>query len=66
MPPRPVVSPFDHFAIQNVIAQYCVALDTKDFALLAEVFTPDVDATYPFPGGAMKGVEVVQNAIRAR
>ncbi|KAF2499782.1 hypothetical protein BU16DRAFT_524231 [Lophium mytilinum] len=63
---RQLVNPRDHFAIQNVIAQYCVALDTKDFERLTEVFTTDVDAVYPFPGGQMKGVEAVQNKIRAR
>lgn len=30
-------------AIRNTIALYCIALDTKDFDLLEQVFTPDVE-----------------------
>ena len=40
-------NPFDYFAIQNTISKYCIALDSKDFNLLGEVFTEDVDARYP-------------------
>ncbi|OCK76565.1 hypothetical protein K432DRAFT_385357 [Lepidopterella palustris CBS 459.81] len=65
MPPHPI-NPIDYFAIQNVLSRYCIALDTKDFDLLSEVFTPNVDAKYPFPGGDMKGLEAVQSTIRGR
>lgn len=58
-------SPLDHFAIQNTIARYCVALDTKDFALLDEVFVHDVHAKYPFRD-AMNGCEAVKEAIQGR
>ncbi|KAK4993999.1 hypothetical protein LTR66_005882 [Elasticomyces elasticus] len=59
-------NPLDFFAVQNVIAQYCFALDGKRFDALAQVFTADVDASYPFPGGRLKGCEAVQEAIRGR
>ncbi|KAF2810137.1 uncharacterized protein BDZ99DRAFT_305394 [Mytilinidion resinicola] len=61
-----LVNPLDYFAIQNVISRYCVALDSKEFERLAEVFTTDVDATYPFPGGDLKGIEALESKIRAR
>jgi len=56
----------DHIAIQNILARYCIALDDKDFAVLSDVFVADCDAYYPFPGGHLKGVTAVQNAIQAR
>ena len=56
----------DHVAIQNTLARYCIALDDKDFAALSDVFVADCDAHYPFPGGDLKGVTAVQNAIQAR
>ena len=55
----------DYFAIQNCISRYCLALDTKDFELLKQVFTPDVDTVYPF-GGQRKGVQSVADAIQKR
>lgn len=56
----------DYVAIGNTLARYCVALDTKNWELLHQVFTDDVDAKYPFPGGEMKGVAAVAGAIRKR
>jgi hypothetical protein len=44
---------------------YAVALDTKEFDLLYEVFTEDVDTIYPFKG-AIKGVTEVAAAIKTR
>lgn len=38
----------DYLAIKNLLSLYCVALDTKDFDLLHEVFTDHVEASYPF------------------
>ena len=43
-------NPFDYFAIQNTIAAYCIALDTKDFDKLLEIFAPDVEAVFPVLG----------------
>ena len=58
-------NPLDHFAIQNTIARYAIALDSKNFDLLEEVFTEDVDTIYPFKG-AIKGWKDVANAIEKR
>lgn len=55
----------DYVAIRNTIARYCIALDTKDFDLLKQVFTPDVDSKYPFKG-SIKGVQNVADAIQKR
>ena len=59
------VNPLDHIAIQNVLARYCEALDTKDWSLLDKVFVADVDADYPF-NRTLKGVENVAKAIQGR
>ena len=63
MPPP---NSLDHIAIQNTLARYCIALDDKDFPALSDVFVADCDAYYPFPGGHLKGVTAVQNAVQAR
>jgi len=56
----------DHIAIQNTIARYCVALDTKDWDLLtSSIFTEDVLADYPF-NKTMSDVKTVANAIKNR
>ena len=58
-------NPIDYFAIQNTISRYCFALDNKDWQLLRQVFTEDVDAHYPF-GGALKGVQPLADKIKER
>ncbi|KAK3704796.1 hypothetical protein LTR37_013627 [Vermiconidia calcicola] len=58
-------NPIDYFAIQNTIARYCIALDTKNFDLLREVFTKDVNTIYPFRG-EINGVKNVADAIKKR
>ena len=65
-PPTPsTITPLDPLAIQNVLARYCEALDTKEFALLDSVFVRDVVADYPF-NSDLKGVEAVRGAIMKR
>lgn len=59
------VNPLDQLAIQNAIARYCEALDTKVWDLFTKVFTPDVVANYPF-NPDMKGIDAVRNAISNR
>ncbi|EGP88153.1 uncharacterized protein MYCGRDRAFT_39911 [Zymoseptoria tritici IPO323] len=54
----------NHDSIRNTLATYCIALDTKDWPLLHQVFTPDVDAEYPF--ASLKGVEAVATAVEKR
>ncbi|OQO02710.1 hypothetical protein B0A48_12239 [Cryoendolithus antarcticus] len=58
-------SAIDYEAIRNTLSRYCVALDTKDFSLLARVFTENVVAKYPF-GPALEGVEAIQAKISDR
>lgn len=55
----------DYEAIRNTVALYCIALDTKDFDLLDEVFTADVETVYPF-GGKRKGIKDIKGAIQKR
>ena len=59
------VNPLDVLAVRNVISRYCEALDTKDFALLEQVFVQDVSADYPF-NRDMQSVKVVAKAIQKR
>lgn len=59
------VNPLDHIAIQNVLARYCQALDTKNFDLLDKVFLEDVEAIYPF-NPDLRGVGSVKKAIENR
>ncbi|GAB7345170.1 hypothetical protein MBLNU457_3554t1 [Dothideomycetes sp. NU457] len=56
----------DYLAIKNTLALYCVALDTKDFSLLEEVFVPDAVTIYPFDGGNMQGVDQIAAVISKR
>ena len=65
MPNMDSYNALDHFAIQNTIARYAIALDSKNFDLLDEVFTEDVDTIYPFKG-EIKGAQNVADAIRDR
>lgn len=58
-------TPLDHFAIQNTIARYCIALDTKNFDLFSDVFTADVAADYPFTD-RLQGIPAIAKAIQAR
>lgn len=54
----------DYLAIKNTLSLYCVALDTKDFDLLNEVFTEDVEAFYPF--ASMRGIPELTHRISRR
>lgn len=60
-----LVNPLDHIAIQNTIARYCEALDTKFFDLLDKVFLPNVVASYPFNPN-LNGVDAVRTAVQNR
>ncbi|KAK8030043.1 hypothetical protein PG993_011334 [Apiospora rasikravindrae] len=60
------INPVDYNVIKNTIARYCIALDTKDWALLkTAVFTPDVQADFPF-NRDMRGVDAVSATIQGR
>lgn len=56
----------DYIAVKNTLSLYCVALDTKDFRLLEEVFSQDAETSYPFEGGNMVGVQAIGDAIGKR
>lgn len=58
-------NPIDYFAIQNTLSRYCIALDTKDFDLLEDVFTEDAAADYPFNDN-LKGPRQIAAAIQKR
>ena len=55
----------DYEDIRNVIALYCIALDTRDFDKLDKVFTEDVETVYPF-GGRRVGIPDIKDAISNR
>lgn len=55
----------DFINIRNTIARYCIALDSKDFDLLAHVFTEDVQAKFPF-GDVLTSREAVAAALEKR
>jgi hypothetical protein len=55
----------DDLAVRNTLSQYCIALDTKNFDLLHDVFTADVIANYPFNPN-LTGVKAVKDAIQNR
>ena len=52
-------------SIRATIARYAIALDTKNFDLLKNVFTEDVDTIYPFMG-EIKGRQNVAATIESR
>ena len=41
----------DRIEIDDLLVRYSTAIDTKDFDLLDEVFTPDADCDYQVVGG---------------
>lgn len=55
----------DYEAIRNTISWYCIALDSKNFEMLNDVFTKDVNAKYPF-GDGFDDCTVLADAIRKR
>lgn len=61
-----MMNPLDYVAIQNTISRYCFALDTKDWALLEQVFLSDVNAKYPIGARSFDGLEPLSAAIQKR
>ena len=59
-------NPFDYFAIQNTIARYCVALDNKDFDLLADILAPDVHAKFPVLGADIHDAATLAQMIKKK
>jgi pimeloyl-ACP methyl ester carboxylesterase/ketosteroid isomerase-like protein len=54
----------DRQAIVDVIVRYAVALDTRDWRLLADCFTPDATAVYDRFDGPLRGFEAIQAGIQ--
>jgi 3-phenylpropionate/cinnamic acid dioxygenase small subunit len=52
----------DRFAITEVLTRYATALDHRDWALLDELFTADVE--WVFGGRSLHGIDAVRNMIR--
>jgi len=53
----------DYVAIQNALATYPLAIDSKDFGLLSSVFTVDVVANYSAPLNVLKGLAQVESVL---
>lgn len=57
----PLPSAKDELEIRNKLSLYAIALDTKDFALLNQVFTTDVVIDYQVPDtGFLRGLPAVK------
>jgi len=56
----------DYIAIQNTLATYPLAIDSKDFGLLSEVFTADVVANYSAPLNILSGLTQVETVLQQR
>jgi 3-phenylpropionate/cinnamic acid dioxygenase small subunit len=50
----------DRMAIEDVLYRYSAAIDTKDFSLLADVFTEDGIGDYTASGGIRGGLPQIQ------
>ena len=56
----PLMQLQDRFAIEDLLHRYSTAIDTKNFALLGEVFTPDGVGDYTSAGGICGSVAEIQ------
>lgn len=56
----------DYIAIKNKLATYVLAIDTKQWSLLDDVFLPDVQADYPFLEGHVVGVEALTCLLKEK
>jgi hypothetical protein len=55
----------DRLAIQDVLVRYSTAIDTKNFAMLDEVFTTDGVGDYTASGGIRGTVEEIKTWLAA-
>ena len=53
----------DILAIRNTLALYPLSIDSKNFSMLASVFSPDVVADYAPPIGVLNGLSAVQTTL---
>lgn len=54
----------DRLDIQDVLIRYCTGLDSRQWALLEEVFTTDAEADFGALGGRHLGVEAIADFVR--
>lgn len=56
----------DLSSIEQVLNRYPIAIDSKDFGRLAEVFTPGAVADYGEGVGVLTGLEEIERRLEAR
>lgn len=57
--------PSDVLAIQHTINQYPLAIDSKNFDKLSDVFTDDAFADYGVPVGVMNGLPQIKSVLNS-
>ena len=56
----------DWLAIHQTLNTYPLAIDSKDFGLLSQVFTNDVIANYSTGVGVLQGLTAVEEGLQQR
>ena len=56
----------DWIAIHQTLNTYPLAIDSKDFGLLSQVFTANVIADYGAGVGVLNGLEAVESGLQQR
>lgn len=56
----------DYIQIRQILNTYPLSIDTKNFSLLASVFTTDAVANYNTGIGILTGLAQIQNSLAAR
>ena len=59
------LKPEDKFAIADVMSNYALALDTKDYPLLRSLFAVDVEVVMTFDSNSPGGGEIKLTGIEA-
>lgn len=57
---------YDILSIKNTLSLYPLAIDGKDFSLLASVFTTDAVANYSTGVGVLDGLDQIETGLAAR
>lgn len=65
MDPNQLQAIADRFQIEDVLARYCTALDSKRWAMLADVFAPDGVAEFGDLGGRHEGPHAIAEFVRS-
>ncbi|KAK4984295.1 hypothetical protein LTR50_006686 [Elasticomyces elasticus] len=63
--PHPSLLTTDHIAVQQTLSRYALAIDSKDFAALAAVFTADAVADYSTGIGVLRGLGEIEVVLAA-